>query len=154
MVGTGASVAFACNNTTAVDLTHNNITFNCTNCTNVTTHTVVALNKSKNVTLTAKQLTTLNNTQTKLDNITTTVSQLTAAYNATKGDKSLLLALKGDSKQAINLNTSIAKFESNPTGNVVLKIKSYVAEEQFLQMQVTAIEKLLAKQFKWIHFKF
>ncbi len=106
------------------------------------------------MTLTGKQLTTLNNTQTKLDNITTTVTQLTAAYNATKGDKSLLLALKYDSKQAANENTSIAKFESNPKGNVALKIKSYVAEEQFLQMQVAAIEKILAKQFKWIHFKF
>ena len=153
MVGTGASVAFACNNTTAIDPTHN-ITFNCTNCTNITTHPIVALNKSKNVILTVKQLTTLNNTQTKLDNITTTVTQLTAAYNATKGDQGLLLALKYDSKQAANENTSIAKFESNPKGNVALKIKSYVAEEQFLQMQVAAIEKILAKQFKWIHFKF
>ncbi|MGP8190142.1 MAG: hypothetical protein ACLQG5_09545 [Methanobacterium sp.] len=150
MVGTGASVAFACNNTTAIDPAHNG-TFNCTN---ITTHPVVALNKSKNVTLTTKQLTTLNNTQNKLDNITTTVTQLTATYDATKGDKGLLLALKYDSKQATNENTSIAKFESNPKGNVALKIKSYVAQEQFLQQQVAAIEKLLAKQFHWIHFKF
>ncbi len=151
MVGTGAStMVFACDpgNSSGSDpanlSTHNSTVLN---------QTVTGLSKSKSVTLTSKQLTTLNNTQGKLDKLTVTINNLTAAYNSTKGDKSLLLALKLDGKQAISLNNTISKFKSDPTGNAALKIESYVLDEKLLQQQVSEIEKLLAKQFYWIHFK-